>query len=106
MDLDNSNLPPSPEFLFGTDLLGRDIFSMIWYGGRISLLIGFLSAAVAAVTAVIFGALSGPGASVAGRPSHARYRTDPEYSQSADHPPASGDTGRGHHPEVSPSSSV
>lgn len=59
MDLDNSNLPPSPEFLFGTDLLGRDIFSMIWYGGRISLLIGFLSAAVAAVTAVIFGALSG-----------------------------------------------
>ena len=32
---------------------------MIWYGGQISLLIGFLSAAVAAVTAVIFGALSG-----------------------------------------------
>ena len=37
MDLANCNAAPSREFLFGTDAMGRDIFSMIWYGGRASL---------------------------------------------------------------------
>lgn len=59
MDLLNYNLPPSGEFLFGTDTMGRDIFSMIWYGGKISLLIGLLSTAISTVIAVIFGAVSG-----------------------------------------------
>ena len=40
MDLLNYNKAPDREFLFGTDTMGRDIFSMIWYGGRISLMIG------------------------------------------------------------------
>src|SRR5690349_9259792 len=35
-----SRQPPSPAHLMGTDLLGRDIFSRILYGGRISLAIG------------------------------------------------------------------
>ena len=35
MDLLNYNKAPDKEFLFGTDTMGRDIFSMIWYGGRI-----------------------------------------------------------------------
>ena len=39
MDLLNYNKAPDREFLFGTDTMGRDIFSMIWYGGRISILI-------------------------------------------------------------------
>ena len=39
MDLVNCNVAPSREFLFGTDAMGRDIFSMIWYGGRLSLFI-------------------------------------------------------------------
>ena len=34
MDLVNYNKAPDKEFLFGTDTMGRDIFSMIWYGGR------------------------------------------------------------------------
>lgn len=59
MDLANCNVAPNSEFLFGTDTLGRDIFSMIWYGGRISLLIGILSTAISTVIAVVFGALSG-----------------------------------------------
>ena len=34
LDLKNFNVAPNGEFLFGTDTLGRDIFSGIWYGGR------------------------------------------------------------------------
>ena len=43
LDLKNFNVAPNGEFLFGTDTLGRDIFSGIWYGGRISIAIGFLA---------------------------------------------------------------
>ena len=50
---------PCREFLFGTDTMGRDIFSMIWYGGRISLAIGLLSTLISTVIAVLFGAVSG-----------------------------------------------
>ena len=59
LDLYNTSRPPCREFLFGTDTLGRDIFSMIWYGGRISLIIGFLSTAVSTAIAIAFGAVSG-----------------------------------------------
>lgn len=57
MDLQNYSAAPNREFLFGTDTMGRDIFSMIWYGGRISLLIGFLSTAVSTGIAVVLGTL-------------------------------------------------
>ena len=33
MDLQHVSAAPCREFLFGTDTMGRDIFSMIWYGG-------------------------------------------------------------------------
>ena len=59
MDLANSNAAPCPEFLFGTDAMGRDIFSMIWYGGRISLLIGFLATLISTAVAVLVGSISG-----------------------------------------------
>ena len=59
MDLMHCSEAPCAEFLFGTDTMGRDIFSMIWYGGRISLFIGVCSAFISAVIAVIFGAVSG-----------------------------------------------
>lgn len=59
MDLAHCNAAPGSEFWFGTDTLGRDIFSMIWYGGRVSLGIGFLSTAISTVIAIVFGALSG-----------------------------------------------
>jgi len=39
--------------------MGRDIFSMIWYGGRISLLIGVLSTVISTFIAVVVGAFSG-----------------------------------------------
>ncbi len=59
MDLSHYNTAPNGEFLFGTDAMGRDIFSMIWYGGRLSLFIGTASAAISTVIAVVFGAASG-----------------------------------------------
>lgn len=59
MDLYHANAAPNGEFWFGTDSMGRDIFSMIWYGGRISLFIGFFSTLISTAIAVIFGAVSG-----------------------------------------------
>lgn len=59
LDLEHCSTAPNGEFLFGTDTLGRDIFSGIWYGGRISLTIGFLSTMLATLTALLYGAVSG-----------------------------------------------
>jgi oligopeptide transport system permease protein len=46
-------------YLFGSDHLGRDIFSRILYGGRVSLAVGFLATAVSLTIGVVYGALSG-----------------------------------------------
>lgn len=59
MDLMNANQAPSQQFLFGTDTMGRDIFTMIWSGGRISLFIGCVSTLISTVIAILFGGLSG-----------------------------------------------
>jgi peptide/nickel transport system permease protein len=57
--LDHLNQAPNSEFYFGTDSLGRDIFSMIWYGGRASICIGLLGMAIIAVIGVVYGCISG-----------------------------------------------
>ncbi|MBG0786814.1 MAG: ABC transporter permease [Anaerolineaceae bacterium] len=49
---------PNSEFLFGTDNLGRDVFSRLLYGGRISLMVGFVSASVAAIFGVLLGSIA------------------------------------------------
>ena len=59
MDLSNFNQSPNSEFLFGTDTMGRDIFSMIWSGGRISFWIGIFSAIISTFLGILFGAVSG-----------------------------------------------
>ena len=59
LDLENFNVAPNEEFLFGTDTLGRDIFSGIWYGGRISIAIGFLATLISTLIAVVYGSVSG-----------------------------------------------
>lgn len=59
LDLYHANHAPSPQFWFGTDSLGRDVFAMIWSGGRVSLLIGFLAAGISTGIAAVFGTASG-----------------------------------------------
>ena len=59
MDLMNYTKAPNREFLFGTDNLGRDIFSCIWYGGRISLSVGVIATVISTVLAILYGSVSG-----------------------------------------------
>jgi len=51
--------PPSAEHWFGTDYYGRDVFSRVVYGARISLQIGIASTAISVVIGIILGALAG-----------------------------------------------
>ena len=50
---------PSLQHILGTDVLGRDLFSRILYGSRISLLVGFLATFVAITIGLTYGAVSG-----------------------------------------------
>jgi len=58
-NLDLGAQPPSPTHILGTDTLGRDLFSRILYGARVSLLVGFVATAVALVIGVSWGIIAG-----------------------------------------------
>jgi peptide/nickel transport system permease protein len=51
--------PPSTEHLFGTDSLGRDVFSRMVYGARVSLSVGFIAVFISLVIGTFFGGVSG-----------------------------------------------
>jgi len=51
--------PPSPDHLFGTDKLGRDVMSRMIYGSRISLKVGFVAVGITIVIGTFLGALAG-----------------------------------------------
>ena len=58
-DYDALNAPPSLAHLFGVDSLGRDIFSRIVMGARISLAAGFLSVAAGSIVGTVLGLVAG-----------------------------------------------
>ncbi|MER9020638.1 ABC transporter permease [Mesorhizobium sp. M0898] len=53
--------PPSDAHFLGTDMFGRDIFTRVLYGGRVSLAIGLATAVLATTAGTIFGLVAGAG---------------------------------------------
>ncbi len=58
-DIINRLLPPSQEFLLGTDSYGRDVLSRLIYGARVSLFVGIVAITIALVIGTSLGVLSG-----------------------------------------------
>lgn len=58
MDASQAKQGPSLQHLFGTDELGRDIFSRCLYGGRYSITIGLLSTGIAVAIGIVIGAVA------------------------------------------------
>jgi peptide/nickel transport system permease protein len=59
IDLHYIKQPPTLKHLMGTDDLGRDLFTRILYGGRVSLAIGITAALIATAFGTLVGALAG-----------------------------------------------
>lgn len=53
------NQPPGAQFWFGTDELGRDLFTRCWWGARISLFVGFTAALIDCFLGVLYGSVAG-----------------------------------------------
>ncbi|NGX51291.1 MAG: Oligopeptide transport system permease protein OppC [Chlamydiae bacterium] len=53
------NTPPCSDYWFGTDELGRDLFTRIWWGARISLFVGIAAAIIDMAIGVLYGAFAG-----------------------------------------------
>jgi peptide/nickel transport system permease protein len=59
INLDVMNEPPSAEHWLGTDNLGRDIFSRLLYGGRVSLMVGLAAVSIYLSVGVTLGSIAG-----------------------------------------------
>jgi len=59
IDMTKLNQAPGNGNIFGTDSTGRDLYSRLLYGGRISIMIGVLSALTTSIIGTIFGLIAG-----------------------------------------------
>ncbi len=59
IDVNNILAPPSAAHFFGTDDLGRDVFTRMLYGTGISLKVGFVAVGIAVLIGTVLGAISG-----------------------------------------------
>ena len=59
IDMENAYQAPSSEHWLGTDDLGRDTYTRLIYGGRVSLSVGLVSTSISLVIGVLLGAISG-----------------------------------------------
>ncbi len=59
INLRNRENPPSAEHWLGTDNVGRDIYSRLLYGGRVSLMVGFAASMIQVIIGIILGSLAG-----------------------------------------------
>lgn len=58
-EVGGSNLPPSAEFIFGTDLFGRSVLDKVIHGTQIAMSVGLVTSLIAIPIGVILGALAG-----------------------------------------------
>ncbi len=58
-DLYNTNAMPSAEHLFGTDQFGRDVFTRVLYGARISMTVAYVSTVTTLLIGALYGGISG-----------------------------------------------
>lgn len=58
-DASSRNISPNSVYWFGTDSAGRDIFTRIWMGGRVSITIGLVCAFIAMIVGVAYGSIAG-----------------------------------------------
>ena len=58
-NLDIGATAPSLQHWLGTDVFGRDMLTRIMYGGRVSLMVGFVATGVALVIGILWGAVAG-----------------------------------------------
>lgn len=58
LDFAAKNQGPSVSHWFGTDDLGRDVFTRVWYGARISLLVGISAACIDMIVGVVWGGVA------------------------------------------------
>lgn len=58
-DYESTRVGPQADHIFGTDKLGRDVFSRIWWGTRVSLTVGIVGSLTSLIIGVTYGSIAG-----------------------------------------------